>query len=176
MARWLWPLLLVLLVSCATTDSSDTGAAAQQKIEQLETDLTARHPAGYLQLADALWQAGQFDKAVVMFYVGQIRYRAYINTLPEGRASLEEQRYDELKAELGEPLNQYAARNLDRWVELIDRAIAWHRDNPSSFLPKDKYKLLYDLTLYDYRQLREYIINNKALIRQQRAAQGLENE
>lgn len=111
-----------------------------------------------------------------MFYVGQIRYRAYINTLRTNPAAAEEKTYEALKNDIGEDINQYAARNLDNWVKLLDQAVAWHQQHPNDFLPKDDYSLLYELTLYNFNKLKQYIVENKQLIRAQRAQQGLVNE
>jgi hypothetical protein len=169
----LWPLLLILLTACA---SQDTERLAEQNVRELQAELTTKHPAAYLRLAQALFQQGKKDQAARMYYVGQIRYRAYLNTLPKIEATAEEAKYEELKAEIGDEINEYAARNLDNWVRLLDSAVNWHQTHPNEFLPKDEYSLLYELTLYNFNRLREYIVENKALIRAQRAQQGLVNE
>lgn len=162
------------MAACASPGKPES--LAEQNIEQLQVGLTSKHPSAYLYLSRALWQSDQKDDAVVMYYVGQIRYRAYINTLSAPEDLAEVRLYESLKADIGDDLNEYAARNLDNWLSLIDRALQWHRDEPNEFLPKSDYSLLYELMIYNFDKLREYIVNNKELIRSQRAAQGLENE
>ena len=166
--------LTVWITACAAPGKPQP--VAEQSAEQLRVGLTQKHPSAYLYLARALWQEGEKDEAVVFYYVGQIRYRAYINTLAAPKDLPEVKLYESLKAELGDDLNEYAARNLDNWLSLIDRALQWHRENPNEFLPKDDYSLLYELMIYNFDKLRDYIANNKQLIRKQRAEKGLVNE
>lgn len=169
---FVWPLIIVLLTACA---NQGTKPIAEQSVRQLESELTTKHPSAYFYLARGLFNRGDKDEAVLMYYVGQIRYRAYINTLTEGEAAEEEQTYDALKEEIGDDVNIYAAEDLDNWIALLDKAVEWHKKHPNEFLPTDEYSLLYEMTLYNFKKLRDYIAENKALIRQKRAAQGLEN-
>lgn len=169
----LWPLLLLFLVACA---SQEEKTLPDQELLEWEAQLSAQHPAAYFDFAQAVWKKGDKQRAAIMFYVGQIRYRAYLNTLPEIQAVAEEQKYEALKSQLGEDINQYAGRNLDNWIRMLDAAVQWHNDNPSVFLPKEDYRLLYELTLYNFNQLRDYIAKNKKFIREQRAQQGLPND
>ncbi len=175
-ARTLVLLLVLVFMSACASGPGKARPLAKQNISQLQTGLTTKHPSAYVYLARELWQDDEKDQAVVMYYVGQIRYRAYINTLPTAEAAPEERLYDSLKADIGDELNEYAARNLNNWLALLDKALEWHRDNPNEFMPKEDYSLLYELTIYNFNKLRDYIEENKALIRQQRAAKGLVNE
>lgn len=173
MRRILWPLILVFLAACA---SQGEKPLSEQSVKQLRSELTAKHPAAYFYLADVLFEQGKEDEAAIMFYVGQIRYRAYINTLRTQPAASEETTYEALKNDVGEEINLYAARNLDNWIRLLEQAVVWHNQHPNEFLPKEDYSLLYELTIYNFNKLKEYISDNKQLIRAQRAQQGLENE
>lgn len=175
---YVWRLMLVWITlwtgACASLGKPQS--MAEQSADQLRVGLTQKHPSAYLYLARALWQEGEKDEATVFYYVGQIRYRAYINTLAAPEDIPEVKLYESLKAELGDDINEYAARNLDNWLNLIDRALQWHREKPNEFLPKGDYSLLYELMIYNFDKLRDYIANNKELIRKQRAEQGLVNE
>lgn len=173
----IWLFILTFMAGCASSGNKPVVAQnAEPEAEQLEAGLTAKHPAAYLQLAGELFEQGDKDRAALMYYVGQIRYRAYINTLPVAEAAAEEARYKTLQTAIGDEINQYAARNLDKWIKLLDNAVAWHKQHPNEFLPKADYSLLYELTIYNFNKLRKYITENKEYIRTHRTAQGLVNE
>jgi hypothetical protein len=178
MRLFVWRLVLVWITvwigACAAPGKPQP--VAEQNAAQLRIGLTQKHPSAYLYLARALWQEGKKDEAVIFYYVGQIRYRAYINTLPAPEDVPEVKLYENLKSEIGDEVNEYAARDLDNWLSLIDGALQWHREKPCEFLPKDDYSLLYELMIYNFDKLREYVANNKDLIRKQRAEQELVNE
>lgn len=169
----LWPIIFALLTACA---SQSDKPLQEQSVRQLQADLTSKHPSAYIHLARELFERGKKDEAARMYYVGQIRYRAYINTLSEAEAQTEEEAYEQLKATIGDDINQYAAQDLDNWVQLLDSAVEWHHQHPNEFLPKDKFTLLYEITIYNFNKLRDYVADNKEFIRQQRAAQGLPNK
>lgn len=173
MRSTVWLLLLLFLTACA---SQEEKTLSDQRLLEKEAQLSAQHPAAYFEFAKTLQKKGDMDRAAIMYYVGQIRYRAYLNTLPEAEAAAEERKYEALKSVMGEDINKYAGRNLDNWIRILDAAVQWHNDNPSVFLPKEDYRLLYELTIYNFNQLRDYITKNKEFIRQQRAQQGLPNE
>ncbi|MGE5367860.1 MAG: hypothetical protein ACM3PO_11450, partial [Betaproteobacteria bacterium] len=53
-----------------------------QSIEALAAGIEHEHALAALELSKHLWEAGRKDDAVFFFYLGQLRYRAYLLTNP----------------------------------------------------------------------------------------------
>lgn len=76
--------------------------------------------------AEKLFEAGRRDEAVRWFYVGQIRGRT-VAALDQGASGM---MVDALQHIVGQPINEYAGGDRDRWLEAVDWAAAWDREHP----------------------------------------------
>jgi hypothetical protein len=70
--------------------------------------------------------AGRKDDAVFFFYLGQLRYRAYLLSDPKRDRSL----FDAMMSAMGPPINQYAFGDIKALIATIDRVIAWDGATP----------------------------------------------
>jgi len=71
--------------------------------------------------------AGRKDDAVFFFYLGQLRYRAYLLSDPKRDRSL----FDAMMSAMGPPINQYAFGDIKALIATIDRVIAWDDATPA---------------------------------------------
>ncbi|SUD90157.1 hypothetical protein [Psychrobacter phenylpyruvicus] len=158
----------------ANAVSSDN-ELADQSIEDLKQGIADKHPLNYFILAAKLFNEGSFDEAVKWYYVGQIRFRAYLEANPDLEQSDDPALFYALRYSLGTPINQYAGQNVDNWARLIEEAYKWHSDNPNGFTPKSSHKQIYQEIESGMLELRDYVLENKEEIRRQRAENGLNN-
>jgi hypothetical protein len=96
-----------------------------QSVEALAAGIEHEDPAA-LELSNRLWGAGRKDDAVSFFYLGQLRYRAYLLSDPKRDRSL----FDAMMSAMGPPINQYAFGDIKALIATIDRVIAWDGATP----------------------------------------------
>ncbi len=170
---------LVFLVACASNDNAQvtgTGDPAQQSVAEIQKDITTKHPVNYITLAAKLFQQGNIDDAARWYYIGQIRYRAYLMANPNLSPSGDPALYASLQQSVGKSINQAIGRNADNWEKAAKDALQWHKANKNQFTPKQKYPQIYQKVESGIEGFISYIHNNKKLIRQQRAQNGLPND
>ncbi len=171
-------MLLIALLAPATwadTDGLDDKALADQSVAELRAGITDKHPATYMVLAARLFQQGDKPEAVKWFYVGQIRYRAFLKANPDLDPSGDPALFASLMESVGRPLNEYIGGDVDQWVATIDDAIDWHDSHPDGFLGKDQHRALYASVIAGLKDMRDEIAASKDEIRRQRRENGLEN-
>lgn len=172
----LWLITCLYLNACSTApiNASNYNKLSGQSISSLRSNITRKHPSAYMLLASKLYAKDQKDKAVVFYYVGQIRFRALLAVNPDIDGS-EKNLYISLKEAFGKPINEYAGENLDEWLTLIDQALEWHEANPNRVTPKTEHIETYNNIITEFKKLKTYIVLNKESIRAQRTANGLIN-
>ncbi|WP_438467005.1 hypothetical protein [Marinomonas sp. PE14-40] len=162
--------MTLILSSCSsTTDSNSTNNIAEESVETIKQSITDKHPISYITLATKLLNEGKLDEAVKWYYVGQMRFRAYLMANPNLEKSGDPALYASLNYVIGTPINEYAGQNSDHWVKLIEESIKWHSDNPNGFTPKSTHEEIYKEIEGDFFKFRDYVLENKEEIREQRA-------
>ena len=124
-----------------------------------------------MELSKRLWESGRKDDAVFFFYLGQLRYRAYLSANPNGDPSGGRALFDALMSTMGPPINQYAFGDIRALVATIDRVIAWddgHADDYAS--PKAREDVKTGL-----KKMRDDVIARQDEIRRTRSQNGLPN-
>ncbi|MES1201453.1 MAG: hypothetical protein ABUS57_08380 [Pseudomonadota bacterium] len=76
--------------------------------------------------AESLFKSGEKDEAVRWFYVGQLRSRTTAMLDPRSTPSL----VQALQFVVGQPINEYAGGDRDKWLANIDWALEWDRQHP----------------------------------------------
>ena len=143
-----------------------------QSVEQLTTDIEHKHPTAALVLAKRLFEGGRQDEAVFWFYLGQLRYRAYLKAHPKLDPSGEPALFASLMEVLGRPINVYAFGDIPGLVAIIDRVIAWDASHADDFAPPGQAREEIKAGLV---KMRADIIAKQDDIRRQRRERGLPN-
>ena len=169
-------LIILFLSACVSTGNSKSdNHIEKESVASIKQGITEKHPVNYIILASKLMKEGESDEAVKWYYVGQMRFRAYLKANPKLEKSGDPALYSSLKHVAGAPINEYAGQNPDHWVKLIEESMHWHETNPNGFTPKIKNEKIYKEIKDSFTEFRDYVLNNKQLIREQRAKNGLEN-
>lgn len=169
--------LAALLLTGASLALAPLPAAAQSPAAlSAATALRGEHPAGYYKKAGELFQAGQRDEAVFVFYLGQLRYRVHLQARnaelkPDGDPAL----FASLSEVVGRPLNEYAFGDIPMLAKTLDAVLAFDAKNPDTFTPPSKFAAAHQRTREGLSAMRAQLLQQADSIRAQRKKNGLEN-
>ena len=131
---------------------------AAQTIQQLADGIIDKPPATYFSLATELYREGQKNEAAFWYYVGLIRYRAWmLATGKDGESSEEPYHFWLLTHSVGQSIYQHVARDSEDLIKAIDRALAWDLEQPNGFTSKDAFKAQYERARQEVLALRQKI-------------------
>ncbi len=170
-AGLLFPVLAQAQPGIAAGGKEATNQLQSQSIDALAAGIEHDHALAALELSKKLWEAGRKDDAVFFFYLGQLRYRAYLLANPNGDPSGGRALFDALMAAMGPPINQYAFGDIPALVATIDRIIAWddsHSDDYATPKARDDVKA-------GLKKMRADVLARQDEIRRTRSQNGLPN-
>ena len=139
---------------------------AAQTIQQLADGIVDRPPATYFSLATELYREGQKSEAAFWYYVGLIRYRAWmLATGKDGESSDEPYHFWLLAHSVGQSIYQHVDRDSADLIKAIDRALVWDLEQPNGYTSKDASKAQYERARQELLALREKIKTNPASLK-----------
>jgi hypothetical protein len=145
-----------LAVSCQVTLAKEPESA--QTIQQLADDIVNKPPATYFSLATELYREGQKNEAAFWYFVGLIRYRAWIlATGKDGQSSDEPYHLSVLAQSVGQSIYAHVDRDSKDLVKAIDRALVWDLEQPNAYTSKDAFKAQYERARQELLALRQKI-------------------
>jgi hypothetical protein len=165
------PVLAQAQPGIAAVGKDGADQSQSQSIEALAAGIEHEHALAALELSKHLWEAGRKDDAVFFFYLGQLRYRAYLSANPNGDPSGGRALFDALMSAMGPPINQYAFADIQALVATIDRVIAWddgHTDDYTTRKAREDVKA-------GLKKMRDDVIARQDEIRRTRSQNGLPN-
>lgn len=156
-------------IAAGGKDAADQSPS--QSIEALAAGIEHEHALAALELSKRLWESGRKDDAVFFFYLGQLRYRAYLSANPNGYPSGGRALFDALMSTMGPPINQYAFGDIQALVATIDRVIAWDDEHADDYATR---KAREDVKA-GLKKMRDDVIARQDEIRRTRSQNGLPN-
>ena len=164
-------ILLAVMLICATP------VLAQPRLEDmgiadLEAQAPELHPAALYVLAGRLLAQGEGQLAANWMYAGQLRYRFLIEA-----GGGEDQRvlFSALSEQVGRPVNEYIAGNVDEWLAAIDWALEWDASYPNATTSKTEHAEALVSVRAGLERLRAQIEAQRETIPAEREKNGLEN-
>ncbi|MEL6919680.1 MAG: hypothetical protein AAFO77_01460 [Pseudomonadota bacterium] len=151
---------------CLAVALSIGGAKAQSVSE---------NPFDQIQRAAELFGAGQRDEAAYLYYIAQLRVRIYIEARPDLPPSGAPALAGSLFEVVGRPINEWIGGDVDEWVSIMDRVLAWHAANDDAITPKATYGDAHRTIVSGLRSFRNQVDGDRESIRAQREANGLPN-
>lgn len=128
------------------------------------------HPAEMMQYAAEVFPQDR-EEGVFWFYLGQLRYRAFLSANPDLEPSGDPAAFSALMATLGPPINEWAFGDIDGLAATIDRVLAFDAAHPDPALPS----AVVEATRAGLAQMRAQVLAQAGEIRAQREANGLAN-
>ena len=174
-------IVAALAVSSAALLGPLAGPAVAQTLEsarrpaEIEAGIEGKHPAAYLILADKLFEAGERDRAVFWFYLGQLRYRTYLQARPTLPPHADPALFASLFEMVGRRINPYAFGDIPALARVIDQVLAWDASHDDTYAPKERTAPERAQVRQGLARLRDDILARQEEIRADRARVGLEN-
>jgi hypothetical protein len=151
-------LLIVVVMVLSWFVASAREPEAAQTIQELADDIVNRPPATYFSLATELYREGQKDEAAFWYYVGLIRYRAWIlATGKDGNSSDESYHFWLLTHSIGQSIYSHVDRDSAALIRAIDRALTWDLEQPNGYTSKDDFKAQYGRARQELLALQQQI-------------------
>lgn len=170
-------LLAAFLISIGLVASASAQQPADYQtmpLEKIEAEAATLHPAALYVLASRLLVEGQGQEAANWMYAGQLRYRFMISALGED-AGNERVLFSALTEQVGRPVNEYIAGNVDEWIAAMEWALAWDEANGNAVTSKSDHAAVLQEVRQGLEDLIAQVDSSRDEIREQRTANGLEN-
>lgn len=103
---------------------------------QIEARLPDQHPVACYFYAKRLLQEGSRDRAVFWGYVGQLRYRFYLQILPKESNAQALAYFASLQEGIGLTLNRAIGTDPQRWWEILGEVLTWDRSHHNGHTSK----------------------------------------
>jgi len=142
---------------------------------EIEARLPEEHPSSYYAYAARLLAEGRRDDAVRWFYIGQLRYRIYLQAKPPADPSGDPALFAALNATVGQVVNEYAGGNPVQWAREIRAALQWDEEHPNASAPRAEFSALHREVRAGLAELGQQIAASADEIRATRQSRGLEN-
>ena len=150
-----------VLISPVAVSAREPEAA--QAIQQLANGIVDKAPATYFALATELYREDQKDEAAFWYYVGLIRYRAWMLAKVKGADSSDEAyHFWLLSHSVGQSIYLHVDRDSASLTRAIDRALAWDLEQPNGYTSKEAFKGQYERARQELLALRQQIKLNPA--------------
>jgi hypothetical protein len=150
-------------------------SAIAQSVPPAAAALNGQHPAAYYRKAAEMFQSGQKDDAVFVFYLGQLRYRTHLRARPDLKPDGDPALFGSLSEVVGKPVNEYAFGDLPKLDETLKAVLAYDRQNPDSFTSAVQFPSVHAQQREGMDSMRRQIVARADDIRRQRTSNGLEN-
>lgn len=170
-----------LLVSIALATAMASASFAQDRSgldalsnAEISAQASALHPAALYVLSSRLLAEGRGQDAANWMYAGQLRYRFLIAAGGEA-AQDEAVLFGALTEQVGRPVNEYIAGDVDEWLAAMAWALEWDAATPNAVTSKTEHQAAWQDVRAGLEKLMADVEASRETIPGQRAANGLEN-
>lgn len=132
------------------------------------------HPAALYLLSSRLLAQGKGQEAANWMYAGQIRYRFLIAAAGED-AQDEGVLFSALSEQVGRPVNEYIAGDVDEWIAAMQWALEWDAASDNNITSKIEHAGTLSEVRAGLESLMADVEANREGIPREREANGLEN-
>jgi hypothetical protein len=169
----LWLSLLLAFALAGPVAAQDPASYENLSTTELEAQAPQLHPAALYMLAARLLDAGRGQEAANWMYAGQLRYRFLLEA--ENATGEKTALFAALTEQVGRPVNEYIAGDIDEWLAAMDWALEWDAANPNPLTSKVDHAQALSEVRAGLEALRAQVAENRETIRQDREANGLPN-
>jgi hypothetical protein len=172
MAHGIW--IIAIAGASALLSGCGSRAQAANSSNMPDAALADQPWPAFYQRAGELFQQGERDQAVTLFYIGQLRGRIIVQckrVRPDGEPAV----LASLNATVGKTINEYAGGSPEGWAASIDQALAWDEAHPDPSAADGGCRAERTRQRAGLAQLVEHVRANAGEIASQRRAAGLPN-
>lgn len=167
-------LMSILLAAAMLSPAQAQQDLAKLSNAQIEAKATEVHPAALYVLASRLLAEGKGQEAANWMYAGQLRYRFLIEAAGSA-AGNENVLFSALTEQVGRPVNEYIAGNVDEWLAAMDWALEWDAANANGVTSKTEHADALAKVRDGLAQFRAEVEADRENIPRKREANGLVN-
>ena len=164
-----------VVVLSAQAGQAQSGAPFLASFEQAAKGLNGQNPALYYKAAFEAFKAGRKDEAVMLFYLGQLRYRTHLSARPNLPQDGDPALFGSLSVVVGQPLNEYAFGDMKALNTMLLAVMAHDRANPDAFTPPKDFPAAHRAQRSEMERFRKQVVADAGNIRAERKKNGLEN-
>ncbi|WP_140048864.1 hypothetical protein [Devosia lucknowensis] len=166
--------LLIVTAMASGTPAMDKPNLEAMSNSEIREQASSLHPAALYILSARLLAEGRGQEAANWMYAGQLRYRFLIEA--GGDAARDENvLFSALTEQVGRPVNEYIAGNVDEWLAAMQWALDWDEANANGLTSKTQHAAVLKDVRDGLERLMADVEANRAEIPAQREANGLEN-
>jgi hypothetical protein len=165
----LYTTLLILALILSHSSMGQSKPLLTKKVFDTALLREKGHPAEFYASAGSFYQKGDKFEAAFLFYLGQLRYRYYVNANPEVTEDGDKAILASLNSIYGEEINFYLGGHLDKYIVVLDSVLAWDKRHEFEYFPKKKNPAKHKEILDGLLDFRKYILKNKDEIAAQHA-------
>lgn len=170
-------LLLCLLLATAMVSSSpaqDMPSLENLSNSEIVAQASELHPAALYVLSSRLLAEGKGQEAANWMYAAQLRYRFLISA--GGKDARDEGvLFSALTEQVGRPVNEYIAGDVDEWLAAMQWALDWDAANENALTSKTEHAATLKEVRDGLESLMAEVESNRDRIPAEREANGLEN-
>jgi hypothetical protein len=170
-------LLLSLLFATAMASAphgQDMNAIDDLSTTEIVAQASEMHPAALYQLSSRLLAEGKGQEAANWMYAGQLRYRFLLSAAGDSAQS-EGVLFSALSEQVGRPVNEYIAGDVDEWLAAMEWALEWDAANENAVTSKTEHAEALAEVRAGLESLMAQVEANRESIPKEREANGLEN-
>lgn len=166
--------LLIATTMISVAPAQDVDSLDDLSNTEIVEQATELHPAALYLLSSRLLAEGKGQEAANWMYAGQLRYRFMITAGGEG-AQDEVVLFNALSEQVGRPVNEYIAGDVDEWIAAMQWALEWDAANDNNLTSKTAHAETLEEIRAGLEDLTEQVEDNRESIPQERETNGLEN-
>lgn len=166
---------LLFAVTLATSAHGQTkGPFDKMTIQELQDQAPDLHPAALYVLSARLLSRGEGQAAANWMYAGQLRYR-FLLKVRGGDAGNDAVLFSALSKQVGRPVNEYIAGDVDEWLAAMDWALEWDAANRNGAMSKTEHAAALADVRAGLAKFRASVEERRDIIPKERLANGLTN-
>lgn len=133
------------------------------------------HPLEFYELAGKKYKEGKKDDAAILYYIGNIRFKYYLESDTSKLVKEQIQVYNIMNSIIGSEINLYLGGNPKNWYRIIDSAIVWDFNHDNLFTPKTANPKAYLKIIQGLSDLKKYVRDSSEQILRQRKLNGIQD-
>lgn len=175
MSRWMLGLFVALGLGFGQPAQAQEADLKKMTDAQIITQAAELHPSALYVLSARLMAKGQHQEAANWMYAGQLRYRILLTANKVDPASSDRVLFSALSEQVGRPVNEHIAGDVDEWITAINWALHWDATTPSPLLDRTQHAAAITQVRDGLVKLRDDVDGRRAEIARERTKNNLPN-
>ena len=161
-------ILINICLGLSLTTFGQNEINLSERVFSVAKELEMSHPSEFYIKSGEFYTEKKTSDAGFLFYLGQLRYRYYINAAPNIKEDEDKALFASLQNLVGGELNFKLFEDTDNIIKIIDEVITWDAKNDFIFFTKNNDFKKHQEILDGLKDLRKMILENKDKTKKER--------